>query len=94
MKNPFVPVGPFGYDVCVCKDEIYGDPLFPPASPEGLTWFQNTRFGMFVHWSLYSLLGRGEWVMHNENNSLSEYEALAMQFNPLHFQQPSQDEKT
>ena len=47
-----------------------------------------------VHWSLYSLLGRGEWVMHNENNSLSEYEALSMQCNPEHFQLPSQDEKT
>ncbi|MBN1864090.1 MAG: alpha-L-fucosidase [Victivallales bacterium] len=26
-------------------------------------WFRDARFGMFIHWGLYSLLGRGEWVM-------------------------------
>ena len=29
-------------------------------------WFRNDRFGMFVHWGLYSIIGRGEWVMSTE----------------------------
>ena len=55
------------------------------ASPEGLKWFQNARFGMFIHWGLYSSLARGEWVMHNEKIPVPEYEALAQQFNPIKF---------
>jgi hypothetical protein len=30
------------------------------VSPEGLRWFQDARFGMFIHWGLYSLLARDE----------------------------------
>jgi len=48
-------------------------------------WFQDARFGMFVHWGLYSLLGRGEWVMHTENIPAHEYEQLAKRFNPTRF---------
>ena len=55
------------------------------ASPEGLQWFQNAKFGMFIHWGLYSLLARGEWVMHNERIPVSEYEPLVEQFNPVKF---------
>ena len=29
--------------------------------------FSDSRFGIFIHWGLYSMLGRGEWVMHNED---------------------------
>ena len=28
-------------------------------------WFQDARFGLFVHWGVYSVLGDGEWVMNN-----------------------------
>ncbi len=55
------------------------------ASPEGLKWFQNARFGMFIHWGLYSILARGEWVMHNERIQVPEYEPLAQQFSPTKF---------
>jgi len=47
-----------------------------------MQWFREARFGMFVHWGLYSLLGRGEWVMHNEGYSSEEYAALAAQWRP------------
>ena len=33
---------------------------------EARAWFQHARFGLFVHWGVYSVPGRGEWVMHNE----------------------------
>lgn len=28
-------------------------------------WFRDARFGMFIHWGVYSVLGAGEWVMNN-----------------------------
>lgn len=55
------------------------------VSPEGLKWFQDARFGMFIHWGLYSILARGEWVMHHEKIPVPEYEPLAQQFNPAKF---------
>ena len=55
------------------------------ASPKGLKWFQDVRFGMFIHWGLYSLIGRGEWVMHTESIPVAEYEKLVPQFNPIKF---------
>lgn len=55
------------------------------VSPEGLKWYQDARFGMFIHWGLYSILARGEWVMHNERIPVSEYEPLVQQFNPVKF---------
>jgi alpha-L-fucosidase len=48
-------------------------------------WFQDAKFGLFVHWGVYSVLGRGEWVMHNEKIPISEYEKLAPRFNPIRY---------
>ncbi len=56
-----------------------------PGIPEELRWFDESRFGMFVHFGLYSLLGRGEWVMYNEPIPRAEYAALAQRFNPVRF---------
>jgi alpha-L-fucosidase len=50
-----------------------------------LEWFNQARFGMFIHWGLYSLLGRGEWVRYQEGIPAAEYATLAQQFNPRHF---------
>ena len=47
-----------------------------------LKWFQEARFGMFVHWGLYSQLGRHEWVMNRERIPISEYEKLADTWKP------------
>jgi alpha-L-fucosidase len=55
------------------------------VSEQGLQWFQDVRFGMFIHWGLYSLLGRGEWVMHHERIAPADYRPLAQQFNPTRF---------
>lgn len=55
------------------------------ASQQGLTWFQDARFGMFIHWGLYSIIGKHEWVMHTDRIPVPEYEKLVPQFNPTHF---------
>ena len=45
-----------------------------------LTWFREARYGLFLHYGLYSLLGRHEWVQLRERISVSEYEELAGSF--------------
>lgn len=54
-------------------------------SEERMKWFHQARFGMFIHWGLYSLLGRGEWVMLVERIPVKEYEKLAWEFKPKKF---------
>lgn len=49
-------------------------------------WFQDSKFGMFIHWGAYSVLENGEWVMKNSAMSIEEYEELATsKFNPTKF---------
>lgn len=43
-------------------------------------WFSELRYGLFVHYGLYSLLGRGEWVLNREGIPLDEYRRLADEF--------------
>ena len=47
-----------------------------------MKWWHDARFGMFVHWGLYSQLGRHEWVMNRERIPLPEYEKLAATWKP------------
>ena len=51
--------------------------------PQRLRWFQEARFGLFIHWGLYSQLGRHEWVMNRERVPRPEYEALAATWRPV-----------
>src|ERR1035438_4627428 len=55
------------------------------ANLEARKWFQENRFGMFIHWGVYSVLQNGEWVMENTKIPVSEYEKLPAQFNPTEF---------
>ena len=48
-----------------------------------MQWWHAAKFGMFIHWGLYSTLGRHEWVMENEGIPVSEYERLAPKFKPI-----------
>src|SRR5262245_19283942 len=48
-------------------------------------WFEGARFGLFVHWGVYSVLGDGEWVMNNRKIPIADYEKLPALFNPQQF---------
>ena len=58
-------------------------------------WFKEAKFGMFIHWGLYSLLAgeyknqrcnyTGEWIMNRFRIPNAEYEKLASAFNPIYF---------
>ncbi len=45
-----------------------------------LQWFQDARFGLFMHYGIYSLLGRGEWVQLRERIPVAEYGRLKDRF--------------
>ena len=47
--------------------------------------FQDNKFGIFLHWGLYSMLAQGEWVMTNQNLNHLEYRKLASGFYPSRF---------
>jgi alpha-L-fucosidase len=57
----------------------------PRSRLEARQWFRDARFGMFVHWGVYSQLGQGEWVMQNREIPVPTYEWLATTFNPVKF---------
>jgi len=71
-------------------------PLPAPASHDDkMAWFREAKFGLFIHWGLYSIPagdwegkrvpGLGEWIMHNAPIPVTEYEKFAKQFNPVKF---------
>ena len=45
-------------------------------SPD-IQWFKEARYGLLIHYGLYSLLGRGEWVLNRERIPIPEYKKLA-----------------
>ena len=47
--------------------------------------FQDDKFGMFIHWGVYSVLGDGEWIFHDRRLKVFEYERLPRLFNPQKF---------
>ena len=47
--------------------------------------FADAKFGIFLHWGLYSMFGQGEWYMTNENINCREYAKVAQAFYPHNF---------
>lgn len=48
-------------------------------------WFRRDRFGMFIHWGLYAIPARGEWVRSVERISVEEYEPFFKTFDPVDY---------
>jgi alpha-L-fucosidase len=67
----------------------------PAEHDARMAWWRNARFGMFIHWGLYSIPagtwdgkqipGIGEWIMNRASIPVADYKALASQFNPTGF---------
>lgn len=76
--------------LCCALCTVWGaaaQPGYRPA-PENLAArerFADGRFGIFLHWGLYAMLGQGEWLMTNQNLHYREYEQLAGAFCPSKF---------
>lgn len=56
-----------------------------PENQKAREEFASSRFGIFIHWGIYSMLGNGEWVMRNEDIPYQEYSRLAAGFYPSKF---------
>ncbi len=50
---------------------------------ERMKWFHEARFGIYIHYGLYSITGRGEWTMYSERINPAEYARLADKFHPV-----------
>lgn len=60
-----------------------------------MQWWREARFGMFIHWGVYSLPagtwdgrqigGIGEWIMNRAKIPVAEYQSMAKQFNPVNY---------
>lgn len=50
-----------------------------------IEWFKNARFGMFIHWGLYSIPARGEWVRSTEEMDERDYLPFFDEFNPTDY---------
>lgn len=64
-----------------------GENGYTPA-PENLknrAWYQDAKFGLFIHWGVYSVLGDGEWVMEVRKIDKPTYQKLPDFFNPTAF---------
>lgn len=67
----------------------------PAAHDARMEWFREARFGMFIHWGLYSVAAgefngkhvgnAGEWIMESGHIPVSQYQTLVPQFNPVKF---------
>jgi alpha-L-fucosidase len=81
-----------GLTACAAGSRAADAPVAATAAGEASTeaasrtdrmrWWQDARFGMFIHWGLYSLIGRQEWTMEIEGVPINQYELLAKQFKP------------
>ena len=70
-------------------------PAADPPQLDRLQWWTEARFGMFIHWGIYTLPagewkgeqigGLGEWIMNRARIPVRDYENLAGQFNPVQF---------
>lgn len=47
--------------------------------------FRDNKFGIFIHWGIYSMMGQGEWVLNGQDMRHSEYSKLAAGFYPANF---------
>lgn len=64
----------------LCKEDYLA--AIARTRDQRMAWWREARFGMFIHFGLYSQLGRHEWAMALENYPIEEYERLADTFNP------------
>ncbi len=55
------------------------------AYKKRVEWYQHDRFGMFIHWGIYAVPARGEWVRSTERISVEDYEPFFKEFNPVDY---------
>ncbi|MDE5639706.1 MAG: alpha-L-fucosidase, partial [Odoribacter sp.] len=72
----------------LCGKEVEAQTAVYQPAEENLKnreWFRDVRFGMFIHWGIYSMLANGEWVLEQKGLKENEYQNLASGFYPSRF---------
>ena len=98
MKSAFFSKSLAAVFVLLCAFPAYNFAQNYQPAPENLAarkWFQDAKFGLFIHWGVYAVPGGewknnttksvGEWIMNTEKIQVPEYEKIAAQFNPTEF---------
>ena len=62
--------------------EIAADKKQAATRAERMKWWHEAKFGMFIHWGLYSVIGQHEWAKEVEGVPIPQYEILAKHFKP------------
>ena len=70
-----------------CRGEIFSQPKkigdeTPAQKEQRMAWWKHDRFGMFIHWGLYSLAARHEWVKRWERMNNTQYQPYFDMFDP------------
>lgn len=71
--------------VCLSTGSEFAARADDAGATARMQWWRDAKFGMFIHWGLYAIPGRGEWVQWNEQIPVNEYAKLAEQFDPTNF---------
>ena len=61
------------------------DPKALKLPAADMQWWQDAKFGMFIHWGLYAIPAQGEWYMNDKKVPVEEYRKLMEQFNPQRY---------
>ena len=77
----------FGQEKLVVPSYLQGyEELYAQDPREAaLQYFRDAKYGLFIHYGLYSILGRGEWVQLKDKIRVLEYAKLKNRFNARHF---------
>src|SRR4051812_47264795 len=94
-KSPLL----FAFTLLICTFSYSQEEMWDKSSsgnePLQIQWFKDAKFGLFIHWGLYSQLGgtyngkryygSGEWIMSQAKIPAMEYARIAASFNPVNF---------
>jgi alpha-L-fucosidase len=67
-----------------CKSQV-SELDFETANRRAKAEFADAKFGIFIHWGIYSMLGQGEWALESQKLNAYEYKNLAAGFYPSKF---------
>jgi len=85
MKNRTI----VGLAACLVFSTLFAATVQPLGAqgqtPDRLQWFREAKFGLFIHWGVYSMIGREEWARQLLQIPLKEYQHYADNFNPVEF---------
>ena len=80
-RMSIIITGLFLFLVSGCSERFAKSPA--DLRKQKAQWFQDAKFGMFIHWGIYSIPAKGEWVMNNDRITIKDYEKFAPKFNPV-----------